>query len=283
MVSVRLDNPLPYGYWAGEQEDAIWVNYKYEKLPSAFCYDCGRIGHNNGACDFKEEYVLNRYGDHTRAGVNSPQAPTPKRPDGRPNREAVAASRTQQATRSPSNETVAVDPFWGNLQGSLTRENGKQQNNHSRRREAQWRGMATANPPGLERDVGCPGFARNLFADFNASADLAVMGKEQGGPSQTLLICNMSPWSPRQQSKKRKKGMGLIIREAQPEAENMETDVDREGEAPVPNYNSPYIPMEPVNQSCWRNHYGIEYGETSGYQGTNDERVVETRKPPEEK
>ncbi|CAN0843583.1 hypothetical protein LINGRAHAP2_LOCUS3918 [Linum grandiflorum] len=67
MVSVKLDNPLPYGYWDGYEEAATWVNNKFEKLPSAFCYDCGRIGHNNSTCDFKEEFVLNRYGDHTRA------------------------------------------------------------------------------------------------------------------------------------------------------------------------------------------------------------------------
>ncbi|CAN0829780.1 hypothetical protein LINGRAPRIM_LOCUS3049, partial [Linum grandiflorum] len=85
-VAVKLDNLLPYGYWAGEEEEATWVNYKFEKLPSAFCYDCGRIGHSNGSCEFKDEYVPNRYGEHTRAGVNSPQALTPKRPERRQSR-----------------------------------------------------------------------------------------------------------------------------------------------------------------------------------------------------
>ncbi|CAN0884393.1 hypothetical protein LINGRAHAP2_LOCUS14824 [Linum grandiflorum] len=96
-VSVKLDNPLPYVYWADEEEEATWVNYKYEKLPSAFCYDCGRIRHSFGGCDFKKELVPKRYGNHTRAGVNSPQAPTPTRPERRQSRDRAEADPRQHA------------------------------------------------------------------------------------------------------------------------------------------------------------------------------------------
>ncbi|CAN0908102.1 hypothetical protein LINGRAHAP2_LOCUS25120, partial [Linum grandiflorum] len=81
LVSIKLDIPLPYRYWAGDDEEATWVNYKFEKLPSAFCYDRGRLGHSNSASDFKEELIINCYGDQTRTGINSPQKPTLKRPN----------------------------------------------------------------------------------------------------------------------------------------------------------------------------------------------------------
>ncbi|CAN0884817.1 hypothetical protein LINGRAHAP2_LOCUS14953 [Linum grandiflorum] len=54
-----------------------WVNYKYERLPPNFFYTCGRIRHHQRGCVFKNEWVEGRYGDHTRAGPNSPPAPTP--------------------------------------------------------------------------------------------------------------------------------------------------------------------------------------------------------------
>ncbi|CAN0877280.1 hypothetical protein LINGRAHAP2_LOCUS11795 [Linum grandiflorum] len=278
-VSVKLEHPLPYGYWAEEEEKATWVNYKFEKLPSAFCYDCGRIGHNNHACDFKDELVPNRYGDHTRAGVNSPPAPTPKRTDRRQSRERDAAPPRPQLEQSLTDETVAVDPFWGHMQGSLTRERNGRPHNLRTRREGE--GDGSTSRPGKRRRR--PGFCTHLFADFNAAVATAELGQGQSGPSQALVFCNMSPWSPRQHTKKRKKGSGLIIREAQPGIKDMETDNFNTADESGSHYISPYIPMEPINQSCWRNYYGIEHGETSGYHGANEDGVVETRKPPEEK
>ncbi|CAN0888959.1 hypothetical protein LINGRAHAP2_LOCUS15984 [Linum grandiflorum] len=281
-VSVKLDKPLPYGYWAGEGDKATWVNYKFEKLPSAFCYDCGRVGHNNGSCDFKDELVPNRYGDHTRAGVNSPQAPTPKRPNQSGGREE--AQPRPGAEQSLSEETVAVDAFWGQIRGSITRErDGQQPNRRGRRSGGRGSRPATIQPPRLDRTDGDQRFSQNLFAEFNEAGDLADAGMGHGGPGQALLIYNMSPWSPRNHTKKRKKGTGLTITEAHQPAADMETDYANEEEAHYGHYISPYIPMEPVNQTCWRNHYGLEHGETSGYHENNAEGVVETHKPPEEK
>ncbi|CAN0830338.1 hypothetical protein LINGRAPRIM_LOCUS3209 [Linum grandiflorum] len=278
MVSVNLAKPLPYGFWAGGEDDAVWVNYKYEKLPSGFCYECGRIGHSSGACEFKEEHVPNRYGDHTRAGVNSPQAPTPKRPNRRSNRtDNDASSRIENAAIHPS-ESAPVDAFWGQLQGSITRGWVNQQQGGG-----ELEATAEQGTPGAGIDRDGRGFARNLYADFNSVMDPTGKGKGQVGPGQTLVFCNMSPWSPRPQTKKRKKEVGLVIREAQQDVDNMEMDREVREEDLVLQYISPYVPMEPMNQTCWRNHYGIESSKLVGSSGPNMIREVETRKPPEEK
>ncbi|CAN0871609.1 hypothetical protein LINGRAHAP2_LOCUS9889, partial [Linum grandiflorum] len=59
-------------------EVAVWVSYKYEKLPLTFCYICGRISHLQSVCGFKWEGGNARYGDWTRAYIHSPAAPTPR-------------------------------------------------------------------------------------------------------------------------------------------------------------------------------------------------------------
>ncbi|CAN0903518.1 hypothetical protein LINGRAHAP2_LOCUS22613 [Linum grandiflorum] len=78
MVVVDVNRPLPAGFFADDEESVVWVSFKYEKLPNnTFCYTCGRIGHGQGICGFKNERVVGRYGEWTRAGINSPAAPTP--------------------------------------------------------------------------------------------------------------------------------------------------------------------------------------------------------------
>ncbi|CAN0918985.1 hypothetical protein LINGRAHAP2_LOCUS31188 [Linum grandiflorum] len=56
-----------------------WVSYKFERLAFGYCYSYGRLSQNNTSCDYKGECVEGRYGYHTRAGPNSPAAPTPKK------------------------------------------------------------------------------------------------------------------------------------------------------------------------------------------------------------
>ncbi|CAN0905715.1 hypothetical protein LINGRAHAP2_LOCUS23832 [Linum grandiflorum] len=76
MVMIEVSKPLPHEFRAHEDDEREWVSYKYERLPSAFYYSCGRLGHNNTSCNYKTELVADRYGDHTRAGPNSLAAPT---------------------------------------------------------------------------------------------------------------------------------------------------------------------------------------------------------------
>ncbi|CAN1178480.1 hypothetical protein LINPERHAP2_LOCUS33691 [Linum perenne] len=72
-VVVDLGQPLPYRFWASDEADSEWVNYKYEKFPFKFCYSCGRIGHSSSACEFKKELLENRYGEHMRVcEISSP-------------------------------------------------------------------------------------------------------------------------------------------------------------------------------------------------------------------
>ncbi|CAN0917521.1 hypothetical protein LINGRAHAP2_LOCUS30343 [Linum grandiflorum] len=76
MVEVDLNTPLPNCFFSNEYHGENSVNYKYEKLLPNLCYTCGRIGHQQGSCEFKEKWKKDRYGDHTRVGQHSPLAPT---------------------------------------------------------------------------------------------------------------------------------------------------------------------------------------------------------------
>ncbi|KAI7992533.1 hypothetical protein LOK49_LG12G00055 [Camellia lanceoleosa] len=53
----------------GPPAKETWISYKYEKL-SDFCYDCGRLSHDNSACKFVscEEGKISRYGPALRTG-----------------------------------------------------------------------------------------------------------------------------------------------------------------------------------------------------------------------
>lgn len=69
-VEVDVTKPLPLGFilrLKGPQVKETWVSYKYEKL-SDFCYDCGRIGHNNSSYKFvsREEGKKFGYGPELR-------------------------------------------------------------------------------------------------------------------------------------------------------------------------------------------------------------------------
>ena len=53
----------------------IWIPFKYERLPTFFCYNCGKVGHALKDCDVRESdekekesaRVLKQYGDWLRA------------------------------------------------------------------------------------------------------------------------------------------------------------------------------------------------------------------------
>ncbi|CAN0918546.1 hypothetical protein LINGRAHAP2_LOCUS30929 [Linum grandiflorum] len=118
MVKTFLEKHLPYGFFSNAQANGSWVNYKYERLPPNFCYTCGRIGHQQGTCEFKQEWKKGRYGDHTRAGPHSPAAPTPQRPT--PNfSESTPRPTRHQTGGSEQSEPIAA--FWGALRGSVSR------------------------------------------------------------------------------------------------------------------------------------------------------------------
>ncbi|CAN0827220.1 hypothetical protein LINGRAPRIM_LOCUS2514 [Linum grandiflorum] len=63
MVVVEVNKPVPAGFFAYGDEVAVWVSYKYEKLPLTFCYICGRIGYLQLVCGFKSEGGNARYED----------------------------------------------------------------------------------------------------------------------------------------------------------------------------------------------------------------------------
>ncbi|KAL7248092.1 hypothetical protein ACSBR2_002906 [Camellia fascicularis] len=77
-VEVNTSLPLLRGFLLKRQKpDSIgktdlWVEFKYERL-SDFCYDCGRIGHDNKSCKFvtREVRKLSGYGPELRTGVAS--------------------------------------------------------------------------------------------------------------------------------------------------------------------------------------------------------------------
>lgn len=71
-VELNITHPIPKGIWIRRKAESsldIWISFKYEKL-SDFCYDCGRIGHDNRVCKFvsREEGVNSGYGPEFRTG-----------------------------------------------------------------------------------------------------------------------------------------------------------------------------------------------------------------------
>ncbi|KAF7152826.1 hypothetical protein RHSIM_Rhsim01G0110700 [Rhododendron simsii] len=71
-VAVKITDPLSKGFWLRRKPESngdMWISYKYEKL-SDYCYDCGRIGHDNRSCKFvnREEGMNSGYGPELRTG-----------------------------------------------------------------------------------------------------------------------------------------------------------------------------------------------------------------------
>ncbi|KAH7842462.1 hypothetical protein Vadar_005596 [Vaccinium darrowii] len=71
-VEINLSQPLPKGFWLKKKHadgKDLWISYKYERL-SDFCYDCGRIGHENKSCKFvkRPEGALSGYGPDLKTG-----------------------------------------------------------------------------------------------------------------------------------------------------------------------------------------------------------------------
>lgn len=71
-VAVKITDPLPKGFWLRRKPESngdLWISYKYEKL-SDYCYDCGRIGHDNRSCRFvnREDGMNSGYGPELRTG-----------------------------------------------------------------------------------------------------------------------------------------------------------------------------------------------------------------------
>ncbi|KAI8005103.1 hypothetical protein LOK49_LG08G00439 [Camellia lanceoleosa] len=74
-MEIDIQQPLPRGLWLqrGQGQSDSWLTFKYEKL-SNFCYDCGRLGHENHTCKFvsKEQGTSSGYGPGLRTGSAGP-------------------------------------------------------------------------------------------------------------------------------------------------------------------------------------------------------------------
>ncbi|CAN1242770.1 hypothetical protein LINPERPRIM_LOCUS5454 [Linum perenne] len=282
-----------------------WVNYKYETLPSNFCYSCGRIGHSSSYCNFKEEYVEGRYGEHSRAGGNSPAAPTPKKPTriGRAQEDETFTPPRRNQQETSDRDVEGGGGVWENMQGTITRLrgrregrfNGQGEGRNARGEEFRLFGGGSGDEQ-MAAQMASQGFPRNLLGEFNSVRAQEGGENPQGAhTNQPLFLYNLSPmsaWngprdmSPIQITKKRKKNAGIVIREMHNTTTNMESDrLEGMGDNELnQNYEavSPYVPMEPMNHTSWFNHYGLEGGQTSrvNYEASNG--MVETRKPPEE-
>ncbi|CAN0846028.1 hypothetical protein LINGRAHAP2_LOCUS4256 [Linum grandiflorum] len=287
MITIEISKPLPYGFWANEEEEMDWVSYKFERLPSGFCYSCGRLGHSNTSCEFKGEFVEGRYGEHTRAGPNSPAAPTPKKSGNTTNHRSPMVEKQQEPN------TEAINPFWGALAGSITRNQQQRQEWRALRRQEEEGRLPETGDGGIEMKEGelhlSETLPKNLLQQFEEAADPFQAGpsrsQDQGKQPQTLVVCAMSPWTksktstPRKLIKKRKKNNGPVICEAQDEEYNSMDFDDGLTQALQQPYISPYIPMEPPNQSQWRAYYGIDFnsGDTISREAYG---AVATPKPP---
>lgn len=54
LVKLELDKPLLRGTKIKLDKKIIWVDFKYEHLPT-FCFYCGKTGHLEKGCDKKIE------------------------------------------------------------------------------------------------------------------------------------------------------------------------------------------------------------------------------------
>lgn len=57
-VDLFIEKPLPAGFFLPtSKESMLWIQFKIEKLP-AFCYGCGRVGHEQKCCTGNKELVF---------------------------------------------------------------------------------------------------------------------------------------------------------------------------------------------------------------------------------
>lgn len=74
LVKVELENPLIRGTKINLDDEVIWVEFRYEMLPT-FCYYCGIIDYVEKFCDNKMEYLRKErvregeYGEWMRANL----------------------------------------------------------------------------------------------------------------------------------------------------------------------------------------------------------------------
>lgn len=100
-ILYRRDNSGPIG-------DVVKVYYKYEKLVK-FCYDCGRIGHDNLSCKFvsREEGCNSGFGPNQRIGP-ARSVTSLRSPNARPMEELRAdRDKSMQPLSIPIGATVA--------------------------------------------------------------------------------------------------------------------------------------------------------------------------------
>ncbi|KAL7243136.1 hypothetical protein ACSBR1_015537 [Camellia fascicularis] len=114
-VEVDVTKPLLQGFilyrcnCSGPVGDGVKVYYKYEKL-TKFCYDCGRIGHDNLSCKFvsREDGRNSDYGPNQRTGparsVTSSRAAATRSNRG----DGVGASGSAAPSSQNLDETVEV-------------------------------------------------------------------------------------------------------------------------------------------------------------------------------
>ncbi|OMO81698.1 Zinc finger, CCHC-type [Corchorus capsularis] len=54
-VKVNVEDPLKTGFYLQRKyKPSSWVSFKYERLPD-FCFHCGRLGHVNKDCKFRDD------------------------------------------------------------------------------------------------------------------------------------------------------------------------------------------------------------------------------------
>ncbi|KAL7168020.1 hypothetical protein ACSBR2_038453 [Camellia fascicularis] len=71
-VEINTQYPLPRVLWLKHSpgSNGVWITFKYEKL-SDFCYDCGRIGHENKSWKFVSKEIGSKsgYGPDLHTGM----------------------------------------------------------------------------------------------------------------------------------------------------------------------------------------------------------------------
>ncbi|KAL9661387.1 hypothetical protein QQ045_026211 [Rhodiola kirilowii] len=80
-VDIDVDKPILHGVVLAEEDrDPVWIDFKYERLPT-LCFSCGRLTHESNKCDFGSEHQpgKRRFGKWLRAdyhglGTASPMA-----------------------------------------------------------------------------------------------------------------------------------------------------------------------------------------------------------------